>query len=127
MTWFNDLNQLTSWPFNQIVSKSPHLQELKIRNLVTTQENIGIIIDFCSEICQASDSLRTLDFYRSSSSPEDGNRFLSTLADDDDCINGTLEELYIFNESWFYERMDNLMLLNKVLLRQGTTLKSISM
>ena len=52
MSQFYDQNKLTYCPFSQIVSKSPHLNTLRIGYLFcTTDVNRSTVMRFCREIC----------------------------------------------------------------------------
>ena len=125
MNRFADQNELTYWPFGQIVSKSPHLHTLKIVYMKTTPENSSTIMQFCREICHNSDSLSTLHLVDVGSSAEDGDQFWSSLADDDQCLNGALQELVIVLESeWFKDdRTDTLVPFTRVLSRNTSSFK----
>ena len=70
-------------PLSRIVSKSCHLQILKVVGLYTTQDNRNQIMDFCGEIVTNSDSIYTLYFAKTDSSASAGEKFWSTLADYD--------------------------------------------
>ena len=129
MSGFCDQNELTYWPFSQIVSKSPHLHTLRIEYLVTTVvNNICTVMQFCREICQTSDSLHTLHFQRTCSSLSDGEQFWSALADDKDSLKATLQNLTINYEcNWWFKSEGIEEALAQVLLRQGATLKTLFM
>ena len=84
---------------------------------------------FCREICFNTDSLQTLEFTRTCSSGDDSDQFWSVLADDDYCLNGTLQNLTISGEeAWFLGgRMESVVPLTRILSRQGTTLNTLTM
>ena len=84
---------------------------------------------FCREVCFNSDSIHTLKFEYTCSSAEDGDDFWSTLADDEFCLNGTLQKLEIsVEEAWFEGgRMESVAGLTRILSRQGTTLNTLTM
>ena len=61
-------------------------------------------MQFCREICQTSDCLHTLHFDWTGSSFSDGEQFWSTLADDNESLVATLQNLTIDEEgNWFNE------------------------
>ena len=103
MSYLADQNHLTYWPFSQLVSKAPHLNTLIIEFMQsTTAENRSTLMNFCREICQTTDSLQTLHFELTCSSDEDGCQFWSALANDDDCLKATLQNLTVKDEfEWF--------------------------
>ena len=83
----------------------------------------------CREICYNSDSLHTLVFDRTRFSVDDSDQFWSVLADDDFCLNATLQNLTIsWEEAWFKGgRMESVVPLTRILSRQGTTLNKLTM
>ena len=86
-------------------------------------------MNFCREICFNTDSLHTLEFRETWSSGDDSDQFWSVLADDDYCLNATLQNLTISYEyAWFADgRMESVVPLTRILSRQGTTLNTLEM
>ena len=63
MSYWGDQNELTYWPFSQLVSKATHLHTLIMEGLCeTTAENRSTVMHFCREVCFDTDSLHTLRF-----------------------------------------------------------------
>ena len=84
---------------------------------------------FCREVCFNTDSLHTLHLEYTFSTAEDSDEFWSVLADDEFCLNATLQSLTISDEkAWFRDgRMESVVPMTRILSRQGTTLNTLTM
>ena len=94
------------WPFSQFLSHSKNLTSLKIIELQhTTDENRSLIMDFAADVATTSKSLFTLHLERTRSSLAVGEKFWSTVANDDNLK--SLTDLTIWGEEeWFADECE---------------------
>ena len=99
---YADKNKLEQWPLSQLVTKSPFIQTIKIKDLYgTTAENRQVFMNFVGELCSITDScLHTLHLERTFSSGEDGAKLWESIADSS---LESLKHLTIVDEYFWFE------------------------
>ena len=106
--------------------KSPHLQYLKIYDLIgTTPANRSLLLEFAAQAALRSSCLNTLHIEATNTSAEVGDKFLQALADH---TIHSLQHLTIsFEIAWFASDRDGCMAPLLVLLARQLSLKSLTM
>ena len=80
---FVEGNALAEWPLNQLLMKSPHLEELMIAGLGTIAANRSQLVEFIGKVATNSTCLHKLYIECTWSTAEVGAKLMRVLADSD--------------------------------------------